>query len=627
MFETRSTEPDLFYSRILHNLQNHKYVDLMFKRRFDKALSEGLGSQLLWLLVAALLAFLLLWGLSCLIFPGWQFGWQDLIALYIDPGCFSGRGEHDWFRLSVALIGVLLFSTLLISVFNNLFDNIVEMVRTGHRRYALKNHILFLGAGKELIPVLKKHYASGDSRDIAIMTSGDIETLRSQLELKLEDNSFVKRLYLYQGDRDVRADLESACAGKASLIYIFGESGEQAHDSRSLACYDILKLVCKEDGVKANCYVSLESDASMDVILKLKESASTPNLKTDFVCSEDNTVEQLLVHQDFLPVIKRDDKAYAHIVILGTGTLSDRLCALASQLCHYPDYADGRQRRTLITVAGEGMRSWRDAFVASKRACFELSRYSYIGPDGQKEIHEPDPLYGDFLDVEWQFIDAAPGNPLLEKQMQIWNEESKAGGQELRLIICSDVQNDAERILLCLPPYMLDCRKAIYVSQNPALLKTAIASGQFGPILLFGPGTDTYDPLFEARAKAGMQVNSIYENHFSDNPRPPLEAWYSLREAHKFSSIYSSFAMPLRRSCFGDDCSERDLFECEHRRWMSTMLMSGYRALTPGEIARVRAEGRVKEEKDRFRHVDIVPYDDLPEEEKDKDRVLVEQLY
>ena len=114
MFETRSTEPDLFYSRILHNLQNHKYVDLMFKRRFDKALSEGLGSQLLWLLVAALLAFLLLWGLSCLIFPGWQFGWQDLIALYIDPGCFSGRGEHDWFRLSVALIGVLLFSTLLI---------------------------------------------------------------------------------------------------------------------------------------------------------------------------------------------------------------------------------------------------------------------------------------------------------------------------------------------------------------------------------------------------------------------------------------------------------------------------------------------------------------------------------
>ena len=42
---------------------------------------------------------------------------------------------------------------------------------------------------------------------------------------------------------------------------------------------------------------------------------------------------------------------------------------------------------------------------------------------------------------------------------------------------------------------------------------------------------------------------------------------------------------------------------------------------------RVRTEGRVKEEKDRFRHVDIVPYDDLPEEEKDKDRVLVEQLY
>ena len=171
----------------------------------------------------------------------------------------------------MALIGVLLFSTLLISVFNNLFDNIVDKVRSGHRRYALKNHILFLGAGDELLPVLKKFCASGETRNIAIMTSGDIGNLRSQLELKLEDNGFVKRLYLYQGDRDVRADLESACAGKASLIYIFGESGEQAHDSRSLASYEILKHICKEDGVRANCYVSLESDASMDVILKLKE--------------------------------------------------------------------------------------------------------------------------------------------------------------------------------------------------------------------------------------------------------------------------------------------------------------------------------------------------------------------
>lgn len=599
----------------------------MLKRRLDKALSEGLGSQLLWLLVAALLAFLLLWGLSCLIFPGWQFGWQDLIALYIDPGCFSGRGEHDWFRLSVALVGVLLFSTLLISVFNNLFDNIVDKVRTGHRRYALKNHILFLGAGKELIPVLKKHYASGDSRDIAIMTSGDTENLLSQLELKLEDNKFVKKLYLYQGERDVRADLESACAGKASLIYVFGEDGEPAHDARNIACHKLLKQICTEPGSRTNCFVSLESDTSMDVILKVKESVSTENLKTDFVCSEDNTVEQLLVRQDFLPVIKKDDKAFAHIVILGTGALADRICAVASQLCHYPDYADGRQRRTLISVAGEGMRAWCDSFVASKRGCFELSRYSYLSPDGWEETHEPDTRYGDFLDVEWQFIDAGPGNSLLEKQMQAWSEEARSGGQDLRLIICSDTQNEAERTLLSLPPYMLDCRKAIYVSQNPALLETAIASGQFGPILLFGPGTADYDPLFDARAKAGMQVNTVYENQFSSNPRPPLEAWQALCEAHKYSSIYSCFAMPLRRSCFGSDCGERDLFECEHRRWMSTMLMAGYRALTPEQIARVRAEGRVKEEKARYCHVDIVPYDDLPEEEKDKDRVLVEKLY
>ena len=40
----------------------------MFKRRFDKALSEGLGSQLLWLLAVVLLILLLLWGIVILIF-------------------------------------------------------------------------------------------------------------------------------------------------------------------------------------------------------------------------------------------------------------------------------------------------------------------------------------------------------------------------------------------------------------------------------------------------------------------------------------------------------------------------------------------------------------------------------
>ena len=48
--------------------------------------------------------------------------------------------------------------------------------------------------------------------------------------------------------------------------------------------------------------------------------------------------------------------------------------------------------------------------------------------------------------------------------------------------------------------------------------------------------------------------------------------------------------------------------------------------MTPEEIARTRAEGRVKEMKAQFKHVDIVPFEDLPKEEQDKDKVLLDAL-
>ena len=59
---------------------------------------------------------------------------------------------------------------------------------------------------------------------------------------------------------------------------------------------------------------------------------------------------------------------------------------------------------------------------------------------------------------------------------------------------------------------------------------------------------------------------------------------------------------------------------------MAGVLLLGYRAMTPEEIASTRAEGRVKEMKAQFKHVDIVPFEDLPKEEQDKDKVLLDAL-
>ena len=65
------------------------------------------------------------------------------------------------------------------------------------------------------------------------------------------------------------------------------------------------------------------------------------------------------------------------------------------------------------------------------------------------------------------------------------------------------------------------------------------------------------------------------------------------------------------------------LSEVEHRRWMTTVLLTGYRAAPKCERS---DRGRFKELKNKeFIHLDIAPYDELAHE-ADKDRLIVQNI-
>ena len=102
------------------------------KRRFDETLSEGRGMQLLWLVVITGFSFTIFWTIISIVFKDGSISWQDLIALFLDPGAFGGAGVHDIFRLIAALCGVFLFSALLISVVSNIFENISSSFKNGY---------------------------------------------------------------------------------------------------------------------------------------------------------------------------------------------------------------------------------------------------------------------------------------------------------------------------------------------------------------------------------------------------------------------------------------------------------------------------------------------------------------
>ena len=121
----------------------YRYLGMMDSLDFDKLISQGTGSQLLWLLILCLVLWLTLYAVSNLFFAGLV--WQDIVALFLDPGCFGGADKHDVFRLAVALLGCFTFSALLVSVFSNIIDNISDNWRQGRLRYTHKEHIIIFG--------------------------------------------------------------------------------------------------------------------------------------------------------------------------------------------------------------------------------------------------------------------------------------------------------------------------------------------------------------------------------------------------------------------------------------------------------------------------------------------------
>lgn len=571
----------------------------MLKRRFDKMLTHGMGSQLLFLLVAIVLFFAFFLLVSAIF--GWNYGWQDIIALFLDPGGFGGAGEHDGFRLVVTFVGIFLFSTLLISVFNNIFDNISESAKSGAMRYRVKNHILILGANYQLIPMLNALLEENDRQDIVIMTQGSVETLGAEIATRFTSKRFKNRIVLYQGAWDSLEELRTARPQYAETIYIIGDEGISG-DATNMRCYNQLKTICDDAKRAIKCFVMMENGSSFDMYMRGKKSLSTDKLKIDIVNTREYAAEQVLADDGFLPVIKADDQRYSHFVVLGTGGMAKAVAFTVAHNSHY-SRINGAIRRTRISIIGSGMRTWMDNLAASRPGLFKRSRYTYIAPDGTEEKHLPEK---DFLDIEWDFIDMYDASPMARKMLENWASDRER--QIMRIAICHNRQNERIASLLHLPDIIYDKTApvpiCIYLEEGCETAINAMETGAYGIIKPFGPAMgSTNDPLFKSRSKRGILVNAIYNVGLTGMGKYDLySAWYDGSESDKFASTYCANALAFRWFNFDPLGDREPIYEAEHRRWMTSKLLMG------------------------LEHEGIVPYDEVPQWKIDNFKNIIDWM-
>lgn len=572
----------------------------MLKRKLDKLLAHGMGSQLFWLLVAVMAVFAVFMLIAAIF--GWNYTWQDILALFLDAGNFSGAGEHDGFRLLVTLVGVLLFSTLLISVFNNIFDNISQSAKTGATRYRMSNHILILGANHQLMPMLLALKEEKGKEFIVVMTNADVEQLSAEVETRIADKRFLNRLIYYRGAWDNLEELQSARPQFADKIYVIGEAGGTDHDSMNMRCCNFLKTLCTNAKKEIHCVVMMESGTTFDMYMKDKKRISTDTLKIDIVNAREYAAEQVLAWTWFLPVIKADDPRRSHFVILGTGGMAKAVAFTVAHNSHY-SRINGEIRKTRISIVGEGMRLWMDNLAASRPGLFEHSCYTYVASDGKEERHTPE---RDFLDVEWEFIDMSDTAPKFRAMLEQWAADREY--QVLSMALCHGKQPERIASLLHLPKVIYDKEHptpiCIYLEEGGETAIKAMETGQYGIIKPFGPAMGGLsDPLFKSRSARGILVNAIYLVGKTGMDDFDLHnAWYDSSEADKFASTYCANALVFRWVNFDPMGDREPLYEAEHRRWMMSKLLMN------------------------LEHSCIVPYDEVPQWKIDNFKNVVDGM-
>lgn len=658
---------------------------MRLKRKLDGILSEANTRYQLRLLLLLFVAFGVVLLVIALISKA--FDWQDIFALVLDPGVFGNtKQDHDIFRLLITLLGIVVFAALLIPGVTNILSDVRSAYNKGERRYPrIKNHVLILGANRMILGMLNKLRTDPTfaRKEILIVTTQSVEQLRDRIEAYFGGHSkFLSRITFYYDERNNETNLREANAHKASHIFIIGEDNEIDHDSVSIKCCEKLEEICKNSSRFIKCFLVLDNQSSAEVYHYYKTPFSYDNdvkgfktkLMVDIIDIKEYVAEQTLLglnesqNGKQLPIdgdgITAETTQYVHFVISGMTPMGKAMALTAAHLCHFPNFkipGSNTIRRTVISFMAPDIRSDRELFVSEHGELFKLSHYRDVSFDESGrpicKRYEPDINYGDFLDIEWEFVDTDISSPSGKRYIESIAKDSE---QRLVIAICQSSQELNTSAALHLPScvYELERRIPIYVHlwEQGDVITKARKTGQFGNIYCFGTGTSADDdPLFTERLQRGQRVNFVYSILFGNKNRELGEMerrWYSLIEANKFSSIYCANSIDIKKRSFPDDLysGTTELCEVEHRRWMMSVLLLGYKAYPTDErrcyIDTIRkememlqidgAQGKVsksqsktwqelnRKKADRFLHIDIDDFDNLvDQEEKDKDKELV----
>lgn len=360
------------------------------------------------------------------------------------------------------------------------------------------------------------------------------------------------------------------------------------------------------------------------------------------VCKEidEKKLDDLYMNGGYLPLegrsgITKGDDDYVHLFIVGISRMGMAMGIEAAHLAHYPNYTEEKKIRTKITFIDRNADEEKDFFMGRFKELFALSHWRYGTLDKNsdikwQQIHTPDGwdyLGGDFLDIEWEFINGGIG----QTSIQDYILSCATPSARVTIAICLPESNRSHAAALYLHKKIYESDSVqqilVYNRYGNSIIKALNSKNRMYPYLnkikSFGSPKECLSLAFLIQSeKRGDVIGSRYEEIRQEKIIKMLEeagqtegkGGYNGKSstAKSWSNVYNSITTwtKLRSISYKGGNLTTDqtelLSDVEHNRWNIEQLLMNFRPLTRSEQDDVIKRNKDKEDlKSEMAHLNI----------------------
>jgi hypothetical protein len=485
-------------------MKKHKSLLL----RFDRILAQDLLRQVVILVAVLFVIFLVSFILLSLSGNDWQaYCRDDHISKWVFPLylLIDGNAFHDFcssdvsglavfFACLIYIIGVVIFTGMIISVMTNMIERRVENHREGRINYMVSGHYVIMGYD-DMVPSFIKHiFGTDKDAYVLLLTSAKVLDVTEKLRKSFNEEQ-MKHIIINYGHRTTAESYKDIHLESAEEIFIVGYHSNPTHDAINVECVDCICRYlkaqdCKQKPKKITCvfkdldtYAAFKTSEIFGKVGELGVEFIPYNFFTGwakqvfvkrFHLDMDNPKVKIIYPAVFGNGIGPDDDKNVHLVFVGTTNFAVAFAMEAAHVFHFPNF-NNKGKKTRITFIDLNADKEKDEFITRNRHFFEIQPYYYKDLTGKavsanakeesiKDLTSHMDSDTNFLDVEFEFIKGDIFSKNVQDEISKWAKDKD--GQYLSIFLAMENQRSNFVMGMNMPDEVYDYDIPVFIRQD-----------------------------------------------------------------------------------------------------------------------------------------------------------------